>query len=259
LTRGSMIWRDLGASGMMENRWPGGRPGRGEGHEEYRHPLLSRLTQLPSQSRPVGGPLEERDRRRRRASRRRPQGVQRLGWRSPGREEELARFPSRRQDSLRRPRLSRLATPADRLPAARVAWGCRRTPRVDDGRIQARVAPRSASQTADPLSDGARQSLRGDSDPPKPTFGALGSAVRLNWLRRKKRSRKTSSHRRISSREYRLPAGSRGRPTSRRCAREVVQVERSPQLFRPDRPQVAVAERLLMRCQGFGKGPQNFS
>ena len=38
---------------------------------------------------------------------------------------------------------------------------------------------------------GARQSPRGDSDPPLPTFGAFGIAERLNWLVRKKRSRNT--------------------------------------------------------------------
>ncbi len=30
---------------------------------------------------------------------------------------------------------------------------------------------------------GARQSPRGESEPPEPTFGALGNAERLNWLR----------------------------------------------------------------------------
>jgi hypothetical protein len=37
---------------------------------------------------------------------------------------------------------------------------------------------------------GARQSPRGDSEPPLPTFGAFGTQLRLNWLVRKKRSRK---------------------------------------------------------------------
>ena len=43
---------------------------------------------------------------------------------------------------------------------------------------------------------GMRQSPRGDSDPPEPTFGASGTQSRLNWLA-KKRRRKTSSQRRI--------------------------------------------------------------
>ena len=49
-------------------------------------------------------------------------------------------------------------------------------------------------------SEGARQSPRGESDPPEPTFGALGRALRLNWLVWKKRRRNTSSHLRISAR-----------------------------------------------------------
>ena len=51
---------------------------------------------------------------------------------------------------------------------------------------------------------GARQSPRGESEPPEPTFGALGIAVRLNWLVWKKRSRKTPSQCLISLSEYSL-------------------------------------------------------
>jgi hypothetical protein len=40
----------------------------------------------------------------------------------------------------------------------------------------------AASQAAASLSDGARQSPRGESDPPEPTLGELGTALRLNWL-----------------------------------------------------------------------------
>src|SRR5213594_4002711 len=73
------------------------------------------------------------------------------------------------------------------------------TPRaVRDLSIQARAPAKSASHGAAPLSEGARQSLRGERDPPEPTFGAFGSAERLNWLKRKNRSRKTRSQRRIS-------------------------------------------------------------
>src|SRR3546814_6417685 len=46
-------------------------------------------------------------------------------------------------------------------------------------------------------SEGARQSPRGDKAPPAETLGPLGSAERLNWLKPKKRLRKTSSQRRI--------------------------------------------------------------
>src|SRR3546814_7854632 len=42
-------------------------------------------------------------------------------------------------------------------------------------------------------SEGARQSPRGDKAPPAETLGPLGSAERLNWLKPKKRLRKTSS------------------------------------------------------------------
>jgi hypothetical protein len=41
---------------------------------------------------------------------------------------------------------------------------------------------------------GARQSPRGDSDPPDPTLGAFGMADRLNWLVWKNRNRNTRSH-----------------------------------------------------------------
>ena len=40
----------------------------------------------------------------------------------------------------------------------------------------------SASQTAAVASLGARQSPRGDNDPPEPTFGPSGSAERLNCV-----------------------------------------------------------------------------
>src|SRR6266702_3578534 len=59
---------------------------------------------------------------------------------------------------------------------------------------------RSSSQAAALESDGARQSPRGDSEPPDDTFGPFGMAERLNWLKAKKRRRNTSSQRRISGR-----------------------------------------------------------
>ena len=49
------------------------------------------------------------------------------------------------------------------------------------------------------LSDGARQSPRGDNDPPWETFGPFGSAERLNCAKAKKRSQNSSSQRRISA------------------------------------------------------------
>ena len=41
----------------------------------------------------------------------------------------------------------------------------------------------SSSHTVAGISDGARQSPRGDSDPPWETLGPLGIAERLNWLK----------------------------------------------------------------------------
>ena len=59
----------------------------------------------------------------------------------------------------------------------------------------------SASQAVAPASDGIRQSPRGDSDPPALTFGPFGSAERLNWLEKNRRTN-TSSQRRTVARSY---------------------------------------------------------
>ncbi len=45
----------------------------------------------------------------------------------------------------------------------------------------------SSSQTLAVASEGARQSPRGDNEPPDEIFGPLGKADRLNWLSSKKR------------------------------------------------------------------------
>ncbi len=45
----------------------------------------------------------------------------------------------------------------------------------------------SSSHTVAAESLGARQSPRGEREPPEPTFGPLGMAERLNWLIWKKR------------------------------------------------------------------------
>ena len=58
----------------------------------------------------------------------------------------------------------------------------------------------SSSQRRAFPSDGARQSPRGESEPPEVTFGPFGDAERLNWLVVKKRNRKVSSHLRIVAR-----------------------------------------------------------
>jgi len=49
------------------------------------------------------------------------------------------------------------------------------------------LARNSSSHSRALPSDGARQSPRGDNDPPAVTFGPLGEAERLNWLTVKKR------------------------------------------------------------------------
>jgi hypothetical protein len=49
---------------------------------------------------------------------------------------------------------------------------------------------RSCSQAFAELSDGARQSPRGESEPPAETFGPFGIAERLNWAKAKKRRQK---------------------------------------------------------------------
>ena len=48
-------------------------------------------------------------------------------------------------------------------------------------------ASSSSSHTLAFASEGARQSPRGDNEPPDEIFGPLGSAERLNWLSWKKR------------------------------------------------------------------------
>jgi hypothetical protein len=64
-------------------------------------------------------------------------------------------------------------------------------PRADDkgfvptqdryaGSVSGTFAASSSSHTAALASEGARQSLRGDSEPPEEIFGPLGSAERLN-------------------------------------------------------------------------------
>ncbi len=56
---------------------------------------------------------------------------------------------------------------------------------------------KSLSHAAAEESLGARQSPRGDSEPPDETFGPFGIAERLNWLVSKKRFTNTPSQRLI--------------------------------------------------------------
>src|SRR5690242_16976666 len=69
----------------------------------------------------------------------------------------------------------------------------------------------SSSQTVASESLGARQSPRGDKEPPDPTLGPFGMQERLNWLVRKKRNKNASSHFLIVAKSYslRLLVGSR--------------------------------------------------
>jgi hypothetical protein len=55
------------------------------------------------------------------------------------------------------------------------------------------LAANSANQTLAFASEGARQSPRGDNEPPEDIFGPFGSAERLNWLAKNLR-RNSASH-----------------------------------------------------------------
>ena len=76
----------------------------------------------------------------------------------------------------------------------------------------------SSSQIRADRSEGARQSPRGDSEPPAETFGPLGIAERLNWLNSKKRCANTSSQCRISGEVVRCGARRPGSPAASRPA-----------------------------------------
>src|SRR5262249_57561326 len=84
-----------------------------------------------------------------------------------------------------------------RSPARRTRLGA--PPRAFDpaGASDSGMASASASHADGEASLGMRQSPRGESEPPEPTFGASGTQSRLNWLA-KKRRRKTRSQCRMS-------------------------------------------------------------
>src|SRR5215471_773668 len=69
-------------------------------------------------------------------------------------------------------------------------------------------ASSSSSHIVALASEGARQSPRGDKEPPDEIFGPLGSAERLNWLSWKKRYKKMRSHCLISASVKARRAGS---------------------------------------------------
>jgi hypothetical protein len=82
------------------------------------------------------------------------------------------------------------AAPGDRM---RQRGGARVARRVALRGATGTLARNSSSHTVAGESLGARQSLRGESEPPEPTLGPFGIAERLNWLVWKNRSRNTSS------------------------------------------------------------------
>ena len=73
--------------------------------------------------------------------------------------------------------------------------------RCRSGQLFGTLRSSSASQAAALASDGIRQSPRGDIDPPALTLGPLGSADRLNWLAKNRRTN-TSSQRRTVARSW---------------------------------------------------------
>ena len=78
-----------------------------------------------------------------------------------------------------------------------------RRPCARPGRPRAQICgtsrSNSSSQTRALPSEGARQSPRGESEPPAATLGPLGRAERLNWAKPKKRRKNTRSQPRISA------------------------------------------------------------
>jgi hypothetical protein len=77
----------------------------------------------------------------------------------------------------------------------------RRSTRQRTNKLQGTLSS-SANHAAADESLGARQSPRGDNDPPELTFGPFGMAERLNWLVSKKRFKNTPSQRLISPMLY---------------------------------------------------------
>ena len=71
-------------------------------------------------------------------------------------------------------------------------------------RMSGTFSSNSFSHTVASESLGARQSPRGDREPPEPTLGPLGTAERLNWLVWKKRYRKRRSHFLMVAKSYSL-------------------------------------------------------
>src|SRR4051812_37578467 len=103
-------------------------------------------------------------------------------------------MPSNLSDPQRAVRVTRLTMRRDDAPPS---YG--HHPH-DVGRAYGTPRSNSVSHAAAVESLGARQSDLGDSDPPDPTFGPFGIALRLNWLVWKKRWQKTFNHRLIVAR-----------------------------------------------------------
>ena len=128
------------------------------------------------------------------------------GWETLERLRDLSEVPvliAQRHDSPSAEQLARLRPERRRLTAASPPGA--RAHRARRRAAQSGTLRRSSSShTVARASLGARQSPRGESEPPEPTLGAFGIAERLNWLVWKKRSRKTPSQCLISAREYAL-------------------------------------------------------
>src|ERR1700761_1282256 len=77
------------------------------------------------------------------------------------------------------------------VPAIRPARTRREKCSIEERYCTGTFCSSSASQMAALPSDGARQSPRGERDPPAETLGPFGIALRLNWLKAKNRVRKT--------------------------------------------------------------------
>ena len=151
--------------------------------------------------------------------------------------------PQSNADQRRRRRPPRAAVTAA-IPWAGDSAPTRRAGADAPGYSRLGTLFRSASHAAALASDGARQSPRGESEPPEPTFGRVRRGAALELAGRKKRSRNTPSHLRISRQPVLALPGVPGEEGDLRRrvaeAQQVVEVE-ILQLVGPDRG---------LRCSG---------
>src|SRR6478672_1269329 len=95
--------------------------------------------------------------------------------------------PEERPRSLHQARTGGASRRTQDRDAALRLDSCPAAPLCPSYSLSGTPASSSSSQTFAVASEGARQSPRGDNDPPDEIFGALGKAERLNWLSSKKR------------------------------------------------------------------------